>query len=658
MNNIDKKAIDTLRVLSVEQITKAKSGHPGIALGAAPIIHTLYSKIMNIYPNEPNWPNRDRFILAAGHGSSLLYSILHLAGYGLSIEDLKSFRQLGSITPGHPEVTDTAGVDATSGPLGQGIAAGVGISIAEEFLRNKYNKDEFKLIDHYTYVLCGDGDLQEGVTQEAMSLAGHLELSRLIVLYDSNDIQLDGKVSEVNTEDVKAKYTAMGWDYFYVGDAEDILELEKVITEAKETKKPAIIEIKSIIGRGTSVANSSKAHGSPLSVDEVMKLRAALGGVSFSASDEVYDFYKTSIIKRGEAAYRKWQEARNNYTYKYASLGEEFKKVIDRTLEVDFNNLISFPEDFSKATRVSSGMVLDALSAAHPTIIGGSADLASSTRAKGADGDFSKANRLGRNLNFGVREHAMTAITNGLALHGGVRPFCSGFFVFSDYMKPAMRLASIMELPVTYVFTHDSVAVGEDGPTHQPIEQLTMLRSIPNFNLIRPADANEVLEAWKIAYSSKKTPTALVLSRQDLPSVSNKDLAKGLENGAYIIKKEAKKLHGIIVASGSEVSLALKVSDVLAEEGYGIRVISMPSMYLFDKQDKKYKEELFPKKAKKILAIEASEAAHYYKYVGSEGAVFNINKFGASAPGDLVMSEYGFNLENIKSEMVKVIKGK
>lgn len=656
MNNIDLKAIDTLRVLSVEQSTKAKSGHPGIALGAAPIVHTLFTKVMNINPSAPDWINRDRFVLAAGHGSSLLYSVLHLANYGLTTSDLKDFRQYGSKTPGHPEIVITKGIDATSGPLGQGIPEAVGMAIAEEFLRNKYNKDTLELINHYTYVLCGDGDLQEGVTQEAISLAGHLGLNKLIVLYDSNDIQLDGVVGDSNSENIKAKYEAMNWNHILVKDGEDIDALEEAINVAKKSDKPTMIEVKTIIGRGTSVANSSKAHGNPLSSEEALKLRNLLGGDPFEVSKEVKDFYKQNVVLKGEKTYSMWIDVKNNYTYKYPHEAEEFKKIIDNDFNINFDTLVEFDNKYNKATRVSGGVVLDAISKINPTIMGGSADLSSSTKAKGADGNFSKQNRLGRNINFGVREHAMAAISNGIALHKGIKVFCSGFFVFSDYMKPAMRLASIMELPVTYVFTHDSIAVGEDGATHQPIEQLTMLRSMPHFNVIRPADAYETLNAWKVAYNSKNTPSALVLSRQDLEIVSTKESASDLDKGAYIIKKEEKKVEGLILASGSEVALAIKASNELKKKGHDIRVVSIPSIYLFEKQTSEYKELIIPTGIRNIMAIEASEAAHYYKYLGSSGKLYNINKYGASAPGNVVMEKYGFTVDAIVSEYLQMVK--
>ena len=656
ISKIDEKAINTLRVLSIEQSSYAKSGHPGIALGAAPIIHALFTKVLKIDPKNPDWIDRDRFILAAGHGSSLLYSVLHLSDYGLTISDLRQFRKLHSKTPGHPEITITKGVDATSGPLGQGIPEAVGMAIAEEFLRNKYNRDDLKLIDHYTYVLCGDGDLQEGVTQEAMSLAGHLGLSRLIVLYDSNDIQLDGKVSDTFSENMKIKCEALNWHYEFVSDGEDIESIVAAINKAKGQDKPTLIEIKTIIGRGTSVANSSKAHGSPLSIEEATKLRNQLGGEPFTVDNEVYEYYRQNVVLKGAKAFANWNEIKANYTYKYPKEAEEFKKVIDNNLEIDLEKLIDFGSNYNKATRISSGLIIDEIAKVHPTFMGGSADLSSSTKAKGADGNFTKENRTGRNINFGVREHAMAAITNGLLLHKGIKAFCSGFFVFSDYMKPSIRLASLMELPVIYVFTHDSLAVGEDGPTHQPVEQLTMLRAIPNFNVIRPADANETLYAWKVAMESKTTPTALILTRQDIPLVTTKDEAKNLDKGAYILSKEEKKLSGIIIASGSEVSLALKAKEELKKKSLDIRVVSMPSVELFEKQSEEYKNDIIPKGIKNIMVIEASSAEHYYKYLGGSGKLINVTNFGMSGASELVMSEYGFNVENIVKEFLELVK--
>ncbi|HBP25823.1 MAG TPA: transketolase [Acholeplasmatales bacterium] len=647
--NRDRQAIETLRILAVEQIAKAKSGHPGIALGAAPIIHLLYSKIMNISPKHHQWINRDRFVMSAGHGSALLYSVLYLAGYGLGIDDLKEFRQFGSKTPGHPEIHTTPGVDATTGPLGQGIAMAVGMTIAETYLGAKFNRSDLNLFDHRTYVLCGDGDLQEGVAQEAMSLAGHLGLNKLIVLYDSNDIQLDGKVANANSESVSEKLPAMGWNHILVEDGEDLNDLEKAVGQAQLSNKPTIIEVKTIIGRGSSVANTPKAHGSPLPAEEVAKMRAEFGGEPFSVPNEILDFYQESIIEAGETKYESWMKLKEVYAAKYHREAEQLDGMISNDYPVDFMRLLNFEESYSKATRVSGGDILNVLQTVHPGLIGGSADLASSTKVKGIDGDFSKTNRTGRNLNFGVREHSMAAIANGIALHQGLRPFVSGFFVFSDYMKPAIRLSALMDLPVIYVFTHDSIAVGEDGPTHQPVEQLTMLRSIPNMNVIRPADANETLTAWEVALETKTNPVALVLTRQDVPTVTNRKLSAHLKQGAYVLSPERRHLDGIIMASGSEVKLALDAQNRLFEDGIDVRVVSVPSMFLFDRQNEKYRESVLPKQVKARLAIEMSEASHYYKYLGTDGSLMNIKGFGQSSPAGKLIEAMGFYVENVVS---------
>jgi transketolase len=645
--NKDLRAVQTIRVLSVEQSTKAASGHPGIALGAAPIIHSLYSRIIRLSLKHPNWINRDRFILAAGHGSSLLYSLLHIAGFPISRSDMAQFRQYGSITPGHPEIDPKLGIDVTSGPLGQGIPEGVGMALAEAFLAAKFNRDNLNIIDHYTYVLCGDGDLQEGVTQEAFSLAGHLALNKLIVLYDSNDIQLDGVVSNANTESVREKYESMNWNYLFVGDGEDLSQIEKAILKAQTSSKPTLIEIKTIIGRGSSSENTSKVHGSPLSKDEVVKMRAALGGEEFSVDDEVYDFYRDTFGVRGEKCYQQWLEKYLTYQEQYPEDFELLGKLLSDTLSLDFDKLINFSADYHKATRVASGEIIDIISKHNPVFIGGSADLTTSTKAKGADGNFTKENRLGRNINFGVREHAMAAITNGMALHGGVKPFCSGFFVFSDYMKPAIRLAALMSLPVIYVFTHDSIAVGEDGPTHQPIEQLTMLRSIPRLQVIRPADANETKVAWDLAYHSRSNPTALVLTRQDVAMVTTEAEAQKLKFGAYILAPERERLDGILIASGSEVKLALEAKEKLLELGYDVRVVNMPSIELFEKQSSQYRNDILPTSVESKVAIEMSEGAHYYKYLGNKGKLLSIERFGLSGKYQELVPNFGFSVENI-----------
>ncbi|HOD60877.1 MAG TPA: transketolase [Bacilli bacterium] len=652
MHKIDELTIKTLRVLSVEQIAKASSGHPGIALGAAPIIHVLYSRILKVTAKKPDWFNRDRFILAAGHGSALLYSLLHIAGYKVSMEDLKGFRQLNAITAGHPEMDLIEGIDASSGPLGQGIAEAVGLAIAEENLAARFNKPSLPIIDHYTYVLCGDGDLQEGVTQEAMSLAGHLALKKLIVLYDSNDIQLDGEVKLANSENVAQKYTAMGWNYLYVEDGNNIDALTDKIKEAKTSEKPTLIEIKTIIGYGSSMSGTSKVHGKPLSQDEVNAMRAELGGENFTVDKDVYAFYD-GISLKGQEQYGNWQGLMDQYQNQFPEEHQQLMNMIADDFAIDFKTQISdFPSDYQKATRVSSGQILNDISKLHPGIIGGSADLTASTMAKGIDGNFSLEDRKGRNINFGVREHAMAAISNGIALHKGLRPFCSGFFVFSDYMKPAIRLSALMRLPVIYIFTHDSIAVGEDGPTHQPIEQLTMFRSIPEINVIRPADAFETKEAWEIALKTKDCPTVLVLTRQNVPLVK-KEMTNQVEKGAYVVSYEKKKIEKLIMASGSEVSLAIAVQKILWEKGIDSRIVSMPSINLFEKQKESYKNKILPPEITARYAIEMSEASHYYKYLGLKGKLFNINRFGISGKFEEVMADFGFTPHKIAQKIIE-----
>ena len=648
MENIDRLAIQTLRTLSLEEINAANSGHPGIALGIAPIMYTLYTKVLKIYPFDEKWYNRDRFVLAAGHASSILYASLHLAGFPLELEDLKQFRKLNSKTPGHPEITLTKGIDASSGPLGQGIPEAVGMAIAESHLREKFNKDGYDIVNHYTYVLCGDGDLQEGVTQEAISLAGHLKLSKLIILYDSNDIQLDGKVSLANTEKVKEKYSSMGFEYLFVGDGEDIDVLYKTIKKAQKSDKPSFIEIKTKIGHGSSLEGSNKVHGNPLPSEEVKKFRSEIGGEAFTVKDEVYNIYDNRN-KLNKKQYLKEMKALEKYQEAYPNEYLQFLKQFSDEFDLDIRkDLPTFTSDYNKATRVSNGEILENVSKIDYRLIGGSADLVSSTKVKGLDGNFDETNRLGRNINFGVREHAMAAICNGITLHRGLRGFCGGFFVFSDYMKPAIRLSAIMELPVLYMFTHDSIAVGEDGPTHQPIEQLTMLRSVPNLNVIRPCDAVEVKEAYDVYLKSFNNPTVFVLTRQNVPTIREDKGENLLAYGAYIIHKETEDLERIILASGSEVSLAIEV----AKELKGTRVISVPSFFLFEKQSKEYKEKLLPVGIKRI-AIEASDATHFYKYLNEDDILININTFGESASANKVMDYFGFTkdkvLEKIKN---------
>lgn len=649
MISIEQKAVNAIRILGIDSINKAKSGHPGIVLGAAPILYTLFSKHMKINPLESNWFNRDRFILAAGHGSAMMYSLLHLAGYNVKIEDLKEFRQLNSITPGHPELGHTDGVDATSGPLGQGIPMATGLAIAERYLSTIFNRDGINVIDHYTYVLCGDGDLQEGVTQEALSLAGNLGLGKLIVLYDSNDIQLDGPVSMTNTEDVKMKMESMYWQYIKVSDGTDIEAINRAIQEAKlTTNKPTLIEIKTEIGYGSPLVNDSASHGAPLGEDNTKKTRASLGWSEepFVVPDEVNSHFEEVIKQRGKELHNEWLSDFEIYKNSHPEAAEKINNLITGFVDINFDDVINtYEEGFNEATRATSGNILNELSSVYPFLIGGSADLTKSTKAKGVDGDFERDNPLGRNINFGVREHAMGSIVNGLTLHG-LKAFGGGFFVFSDYLKPAIRMASLMNIPSIYVFTHDSVAVGEDGPTHQPIEQLAGLRAIPNLDVLRPADANEVAASWRLALESTKTPIAIVLTRQGLETMSGTNY-EGVKSGGYIVSKEQNKIDTILIATGSEVNLAVKAQQELRKEGIDTRVVSIPSFKRFNEQSKTYRESVLPSEVRSRLAVEMGSSICWGQYVGLDGLTLTIDKFGASAPGSIVMEEYGFTVENV-----------
>ncbi len=628
------KAINAIRMLGMSQINEANSGHPGVVLGAAPIIHELFKNHLRITPSHSDWCNRDRFVLACGHASSMLYATLHLAGFKITIDDLKKFRKWGSLTPGHPEYKHTDGVDATSGPLGQGIAMAVGMAISEKFIAARYNKENYQLFDHYTYVICGDGDLQEGVTQEAISFAGHNGLEKLIVLYDSNDIQLDGDISLAQSELTKLKYQSMNWDYQLVEDGNDLTALNNAINNAKKSVKPSIIEVKTVIGYGSELAGKADCHGAPMGEEKTKFIKETLAWDldDFEVSDEIYEEYKV-IKEKGDILYEEGLALFKSYKKDYPELFLELTEEIEVPL-------VEFANDVDEATRVSNGKIIAELSKKIPFLIGGSADLTKSTKVKGADGDFTASTPTGRNINFGVREHAMAAIANGLTL-SNMKAFTGGFFVFSDYMKPAMRMASLMKIPTTFVFTHDSIAVGEDGPTHQPIEQLTGLRAIPNMNVIRPANANETASAWKIAVDSKTTPTCLVLTRQNLLNNENSTYEKVLK-GAYVISPEKEELHGILLACGSEVNLAISAQEKLLNENIDVRVVSIPSIYMFEQQSEEYKQSLLADVP--TLAIEMATAYEYYKYTKD---VMNITTFGASAPGGVVVYKYGFHTDNV-----------
>ncbi len=661
---IEQQAINAIRMLGVDAVNRAKSGHPGIVLGAAPMTYTLYSRHIKVNPRVSNWFNRDRFILSAGHGSPLLYSMLHLSGYDVKIEDLKEFRQWNSLTPGHPEFGHTDGVDATTGPLGQGIAMATGIAIAEKFLGARFNKDGMDIIDHYSYVLCGDGDLQEGVAQEAMSLAGHLGLGKLIVLYDSNDIQLDGSVSMANSEDTRAKYEAINWQYIKVSEGTNVGDIDKAIAQAKANiEKPTLIEIRTEIGYGSPLVGDSASHGAPLGEENTKATREALGWPHepFLIPSEIYSHFERVVKERGQDLYNQWSSLFDQYKNKYPESADEIDRLISGKLEIDFENILeTYEVGHNEATRATGGKVLKELSKVYPFLVGGSADLTKSTKAKGVDGDFTKDNPLGRNINYGVREHAMGAIVNGMTLHG-LRGFGGTFFVFSDYMKPSIRLAALMNIPSVFVFTHDSVAVGEDGPTHEPIEQLAGLRAIPNLDVIRPADANEVAAAWRLALESKSTPTAIVLTRQGVETVNGTSY-EGVKAGGYVVSYEKEEIHAILIATGSEVNLALKAQEELLKEGIDSRVVSLPSFKRFKEQSDSYLEGVLPSNIRIRLAIEMGSSLGWGQFIGLDGRTLTIDRFGASAPNKMIVEKYGFTVENVikltKELIAKIDKGK
>lgn len=664
-NNNDVLAINAIRALSVDQVEKANSGHPGLPLGAAPFAYVLWAKNMMHNPSKPDWFNRDRFVLSAGHGSAMLYSMLHLAGYDLPMAELKNFRQWGSKTPGHPEYGHTVGVEATTGPLGQGIAMAVGMALAEKHLAGKYNKEGFEVVDHYTYTLCGDGDLMEGVSSEASSLAGHLGLGKLIMLYDSNDISLDGDLNKSFSENIKMRYEAYGWHYVLVDDANNLEAVDEAIKEAKAvTDKPSLIEIKSIIGMGSPAQGTSKAHGAPLGAEGAKSTREFFkyDYKEFEVPDAAYETFRNHIKENGIKAQEKWDDLYKAYGEKYPELQEELQNAIDGKLPENFaSDMPTYEEGKGVATRNASGEAINYFAKKLPSLFGGSADLAGSNKTMiNGEKDFSANEPAGRNIWFGVREFAMAGMMNGIHLHGGLRVFGGTFFVFSDYNRPAIRLSALMGLPVVYVFTHDSIAVGEDGPTHEPIEHLPSLRAMPNLSVIRPADGNETMAAWKTALEATDHPTVLALSRQDLTTLptSKENAVDGVNKGAYIVSPSEKELSdALLIATGSEVSLAYSAQQELKKEGIDVAVISMPSWDLFEKQDQAYKNSVLNPKVKKRLSLELSNPLGWERYVGDEGKILGIDGFGASAPGELVMEKYGFNVDNVKS-LVKELLNK
>ncbi len=653
MSNIDVKSVNAIRVLAADAIQKAKSGHPGLPLGSAAMAYELWAKHMNHNPANPDWPNRDRFILSGGHGSTLLYALLHLFGYGLTIEDMKQFRQSGSLTPGHPEYRHTVGVEATTGPLGAGMGMAVGMAMAEAHLAAEFNKEGYNVVDHYTFVLGGDGCMMEGISSECMSLAGTLGLGKLIVLYDSNNISIEGSTDIAFTEDVKKRFEAFGFQTLVVEDGNDLEEIGKAIEEAKADKtRPTMITVKTQIGYGCPAKQgTASAHGEPLGEENVAALKENLGypaDKDFYVPDDVYANYK-ELAKAGAAAEEAWNKLFAEYCAKFPEMEEKWETYHnDDAKAADLLTSEAFwaYEDQPEATRNLSGVMINRIKDMFPNFIGGSADLAPSNKTNMAGaGDFSKADYSGRNLHFGVREIAMGAIGNGLALHGGLRPYIATFFVFSDYVKPMARLAAIMKLPVTYVFTHDSIGVGEDGPTHEPIEQLAMFRSMPGFHVWRPADATETAAAWYAALNFK-TPTALALTRQNLPQLpgSSKDAILG----GYVVDDSVKEVPDVILlASGSEVSLAVEAKAVLKQDGMDVRVVSMPCMDVFEAQSDKYKEEVLPRACRKRVAIEALSEFGWGKYVGLDGKCIGMKTFGASAPYSVLFPQFGFTVDNI-----------
>jgi transketolase len=665
--DIEQLSINTIRTLAIDAVQKANSGHPGMPLGMAPIAYALYYKTMKHNPANPNWINRDRFVLSAGHGSMLLYSILHLCGYKISLDDLKNFRQWNSITPGHPELGHTAGVETTTGPLGQGFATAVGMAIARDYLAAIFNKDDLKIIDHVIFGICSDGDLMEGLSHEAASLAGHLKLSKLVFFYDDNNITIDGKTDITYSDDVARRFEAYGWQVLTILDVNNSDQVDRVIKLCRSTcDKPTLIITKTHIGYGSpNKQDKSSSHGAPLGEEEVKLTKRNLGmpeDKTFYVSDEVYSHFK-GIAECGQEAEEMWNKTLDEYKNKYPKEFALFESVMNYQFDKEWLNHLPRFDDLSEkiATRVASGKVLNAAAIDIPGLIGGSADLNESnmTHIKSSK-SFSAEDRKGKNIHFGIREHAMGSILNGMAIYGGIIPFGATFLIFSDYMRPAIRLAALMKQKIIYVFTHDSIGLGEDGPTHQPVEQIASLRAIPNLTVIRPADANETVEAWKYAINHKGGPVALILTRQKLAILDQNKYgsSKGLENGAYIVKDSRQKPDLLLIASGSEVSLSLKAAEQLEAEGKNVRVISFPSWEIFEQQADEYKKQIFPAEIKARVSVEMGVAMGWQKYVGEYGEAISIETFGASAPDSILYEKYGFTVENVTATAMRVLNRK
>ncbi len=662
--DIEQLSINTIRTLCIDAVQKANSGHPGMPLGMAPIAYALYYKTIKHNPANPNWLNRDRFVLSAGHGSMLLYSILHLCGYKVSMDDLKNFRQWESKTPGHPEFGQTVGVETTTGPLGQGFANAIGMAIARDYLASLFNKDDIKIIDHGIWGICSDGDLMEGISHEAASIAGHLKLGKLVFFYDDNNITIDGKTDITYSDDVAKRFESYGWRVLSILDVNDSNQVDRTIKMLMTNgDKPTLIITKTHIGFGSpNKQDKSSSHGAPLGEEEVKLTKRNLGmpeDKTFYVAEEVYSHFK-GIADCGQEAEDIWNKALDEYKVKYPKDYALFESVMDYKFNDEWLNHLPKFEDYSEkiSTRVASGKVLNAAAIDIPTLIGGSADLNESnmTEIKSSK-SFSSRNRKNKNIHFGIREHAMGSVLNGMAVYGGVIPFGATFLIFSDYMRPAIRLAALMKQKVIYVFTHDSIGLGEDGPTHQPVEQIAALRAIPNLTLIRPADANETVEAWKFAINHKGGPVALILTRQKLNVIDQNKYAsaQGLQRGAYIVKDSSKKPDILLIASGSEVFLSIKAAEQLETDGKNVRVISFPSWEIFEQQNDEYKKRIFPPEIKARVSVEMGVSMGWQKYVGDCGETISIEKFGASAPDNILFEKYGFTVENVVAIAKRVL---
>lgn len=663
-NSLDQDCVNTIRGLAMDAVQQANAGHPGMPMGMADVAYVLWTKFLKHNPKDPTWFDRDRFILSAGHGSMLLYSLLHLTGYDVPLKELKDFRQLGSITPGHPEFGLTPGVETTTGPLGQGFGTGVGMAIAEEFMAATFNKDQFNLVDHYTYAIVSDGDLMEGISHESASLAGHLKLSKLIYLYDSNKISIEGSTDLAFTDNTKQRFEAYGWDVQVI-DGHDHKQIEEAIKKAQATDTPSLIECKSKIGFGSpNKEGTAASHGAPLGEDEIKLTKEKLGldpDQKFQISDAVYEHMKKAI-ETGSALEKEWDDKLSEYEKVFPVDGASFHKFTSREMPEDWDEIIPEFEADTKgmATRKASGAVLNSLAKHIFNLLGGSADLAGSNNTELKDEeDFSAENRLGRNFHFGVREHGMAAALNGMALHGGLIPYGGTFLVFSDYNKPSIRIAALSEIPSIFVFTHDSIGLGEDGPTHQPIEHLAALRATPNVNVLRPADANETAISWKCAVEREDGPSLLILTRQSLPTLDRSVFAdvSGAEKGAYILKKEDGDSPDVILMStGSEVHLALEVAEKLEKEGTAVRVVSMPCLEIFKRQPEEYRNEVLPPEVKKRISIEAAATLGWYRWVGNEGIAMGIDRFGTSAPYEEAYEHLGLTVDAIIENAEKLLR--